>query len=134
MPREILNPSTLHPSVRFGFSHVAVAQGERLVFCAGQVAWDENTQIVGVGDLPRQVEQSLENVRRALAAAGATPADVVRLKTYLVDHDEAGLKALGASLKAFYGEGPPAPNTVVGVARLALPDFLVEIEATAVVR
>ena len=131
MPRETINPETLYKSVQFGFSHVAAATGRRQVFLAGQVAWDENLQLVGANDLPTQIRQCLANVTTALAAVGATPADVVRLKTYLVGHTADDLKALGGALQEFYADGLPAPNTVVGVSRLALPEFLVEIEATA---
>lgn len=131
MPRDILNPDTLYPSTPFGFSHVAIARGARTIHCAGQVAWDQALQLIGPGDLPAQIGQCLANLKLALAAAGATPADIVRLKTYLVDHDRDGLKALSGALEEFYGGQPPAPNTVIGVARLAMPDFLVEIEATA---
>lgn len=134
MPRQIVNPDTLYPSTRYGFSHLAVVTGGRLAYCAGQVAWDEKNELVGGTNMAAQIEQALRNVRTALAAVGAMPSDVVCLRTYLVNHGQADLMAMSAALSQFYGDGnPPAPNTVIGVARLALPEFLVEIEATAVV-
>lgn len=68
-----------------------------------------------------------------LAAAGATPADIVRIRTYVVDHTSDKLGIAGPELAAFRGKAPPAPNTWIGVQALALPGFLIEIEATAVV-
>jgi enamine deaminase RidA (YjgF/YER057c/UK114 family) len=66
-----------------------------------------------------------------LAEVGATPDNVVRLRTYVVDHSPEKLGVFLPEIGAFYGSATPAPNTVVGVAALALPDFLIEIEAVA---
>ena len=63
----------------------------------------------------------------------STPADVVRLRTYVVDHSPDKLGPVLAEVAAFYGDATPAPNTFIGVQALALPDFLVEIEAIAAV-
>ena len=71
------------------------------------------------------------NLKAVLEAAGATPADVVRLRTYVVDHSPEKLGPVLGEVAAFFGDATPAPNTFIGVACLALPDFLVEIEATA---
>ena len=133
MAREVINPQTLHESTRFGFSHVVVSRSPRQIHCAGQVAWDRNLSLVGRGDLATQIEQALENTRLALASAGAGPQDVVRMHTYLVGHRPENLAILGPALARFYGGHPPAANTVIGVQSLALPDFLVEIEVTAVI-
>jgi len=133
MPREILNPDVLYPSTKFGFSHAAIAQGQRIIYCAGQVAWNKNYELIGPGSIPAQARQALENLKSVLSAAGAGPKHIVRLHTYLVGHTREDLMGVSAALAEFYGPGqPPAPNTVIGVARLAMPEFLVEIEATAV--
>lgn len=66
-----------------------------------------------------------------LAEAGVTPADIVRLRTYVVNHSPDKLGVVLPEIGAFYGDATPAPNTFIGVAALALPDFLIEIEATA---
>jgi enamine deaminase RidA (YjgF/YER057c/UK114 family) len=132
MANQILNPEALHPSVRFGFSHVAVATGRKTIYCAGQVAWTADLELVGV-DIPTQARQCLASLKIALAAAGATPGDVVRLHTYLVNHTREDLMAVSKELATFYGDALPAPNSVIGVARLAMPEFRIEIEATAVV-
>lgn len=128
-----INPTQLYNSLQFGFSHAALQEGGRTLHLAGQVGWDANAQIVGPGDLAVQTRQALANLKMVLAEVGATPADLVRIRTYIVDHDMEKLGIFTGELMAFYGDVVPAPNTVVGVQALALPDFLVEIEATAIV-
>lgn len=126
-----LNPSTLYDSVGFGFSHATIQEAGRTLHLAGQVAWDAQGALVGPGDLAAQTAQALANLKLVLDAAGATPADIVRLRTYIVAHTPDKLGVILPQLGAFYGAAVPAPNTVIGVAALALPDFLIEIEATA---
>lgn len=133
MTAERLNPPEMYSSVEYGFSHAVVSTGARMIHCAGQVAWDRDHNLVGEGDLAAQAEKSLSNLKAVLAAAGATPADVVRLRTYIVDHTPDKLMTIAPAMQAFYGDALPAANTVVGVPALALPGFLIEIEATAVV-
>jgi enamine deaminase RidA (YjgF/YER057c/UK114 family) len=130
---ERLNPSTLYNSVQFGFSHAVRQKGGDTLHLAGQVAWDKEGQLVGAGDLAAQTRQALSNLREVLAAAGATPADIVRLRTYVVNHSPDKLGTVLGEIGAFYAGAVPAANTFLGVQALALPDFLVEIEATAVV-
>ena len=89
---------------------------------------------MGAGDLTAQTRHALANLRQVLASAGATPADVVRLRTYVVNHTPDKLGPVCAEIAAFYGDAAPAANTFIGVQALALPDFLIEIEADAVLR
>jgi enamine deaminase RidA (YjgF/YER057c/UK114 family) len=126
-----INPSSLYNSVPFGFSHAAIQTEGRTVHLAGQVAWDAECNVVGEGDLARQVEVALANLSAVLKEVGAGPEDLVRLRTYIVDNTPEKLGVVVGAINAFYGGATPAPNTVVGVSGLALPDFLVEIEATA---
>jgi enamine deaminase RidA (YjgF/YER057c/UK114 family) len=133
MRAEKINPPGLYDSVRYGFSHAARQQGGSVLHLAGQVAWDKDGNLVGPGDLATQTRQALANIRAVLAASGASPADVLRLRTYVVNHTPEKLGPVLAQIAQFYGESTPAPNTFIGVSALALPDFLVEIEATAVV-
>jgi enamine deaminase RidA (YjgF/YER057c/UK114 family) len=88
---------------------------------------------VGPGDIRAQAAQALANLKLVLNEAGAKPSDVVRMRTYLVNHTPDDLKAIGRLLVDFYEGAEPAANTVVGVARLAMPEFLCEIEVTAAV-
>ncbi len=131
MPIERLNPDTLYDSVQYGFSHATLQDGGRTLHLAGQVAWDRDCAIVGGGDLAAQTRQALANIRAVLAAAGATPANIVRLRTYVVDHEPSKLGVVTGEIMAFLDGAVPPPNTFIGVQALALPDFLVEIEATA---
>lgn len=133
MTNSKINPEGLYDSLAFGFSHAALQNGGRTLHLAGQVAWDENAVVVGAGDLAAQTRQALANLGKVLAAAGATPADIVRLRTYVVDHTPEKLGPVLGEIGAFYGDATPAPNTFLGVAALALPDFLIEIEAIAAV-
>jgi enamine deaminase RidA (YjgF/YER057c/UK114 family) len=132
MPRDVINPAQMYPSTKFGFSHATRADGRTWLHLAGQVAWDAEYRLIGPGDIRAQMRQCLANLQTVLAAAGASAADVVRMHTYLVGHSADDLKHLGGLLQEFYAGGPPAANTVIGVARLAMPEFLCEIEVTAV--
>lgn len=131
MANEKINPTDMYDSVSYGFSHAVKSDGGTLVHCAGQVAWDDDGNLVGEGDLAAQAVQAFANLERVLAAAGATPADVVRIRTYIVDHGPEKIEAIVPALSSFYGDALPASNTLIGVQALALPSFLIEIEATA---
>lgn len=130
-----LNPSGL-PKID-GYQQVSIASGSRLVFIAGQVAWDAEGVTVGEGDLVAQVELSYLNVGTALAEVGGSFDDVAKLTVYVVDWtpDKIPLLLEGVSRAAAkLGITPPPapPTTLIGVAALDVPDHLVEIEATAV--
>jgi len=131
MTRKAINPDSLYGSVQYGFSHATKSAGGTTIHCAGQVAWDKDYKVVGAGDVGAQARQALKNLKAVLAAAGATPADVVRIRTYVVNHSPELLGPVGAALAEFWGDVVPAANTWIGVQALALPDFLIEIEATA---
>ncbi|WP_448663939.1 RidA family protein [Sphingomonas sp. CJ20] len=133
MPNTKINPSTLYDAVGYGFSHAALQEGGKTLHLAGQVAWDKDCNVVGGDDLAAQTRQALANLKAVLAEAGATPADIVRLRTYVVNHSPDKLGAVLGEIGAFYEGATPAPNTFLGVPTLALPDFLVEIEAIAAI-
>jgi enamine deaminase RidA (YjgF/YER057c/UK114 family) len=126
-----INPETLYESTRFGFSHAALDEANGVLHLAGQVAWDKDYTVVGGDDLAAQTRQALANIKAVLEAAGSDIAHLLRLRTFIVNYDMSKLEAVGAELAAFYGDVMPAPNSIVGVQALALPDFLIEIEATA---
>ncbi|MEX1651619.1 RidA family protein [Streptomyces pseudovenezuelae] len=129
----LLNPDGL-PEIDV-YRQVAVASGSRLVFVAGQVAWDAEGRTVGAGDLAAQVEQSYLNVGRALAAAGGSFDDVAKLNVHVVDWTPDKMPQLLEGISraaAKLGVTAVAPATLLGVAALDVPDHLVEVEATAV--
>ncbi|WP_326796474.1 Rid family hydrolase [Streptomyces sp. NBC_01808] len=129
MTRTLHNPSQLHDPTGYGYSHVATAPG-RPVFIAGRYASDETGAVVSA-DFATQVERSFANLRTALAAAGLGVEDVVRLGTYVVGQDRERLETVLAALHRLWGDSPPA-QTLVGVASLALPEMLFEVDAVAV--
>lgn len=133
MPREHINPARLFPSLQYGFSQIVTSMGGKTVYLSGQVAWDERQQIVGRGDFRAQVWQALRNVETAMQAAGGALSDVVSLRIYIVEEKRAESAAVREGLKAFFpAERAPASTWII-VNALADEDFLVEIEATAVV-
>ncbi|MEM6463590.1 MAG: RidA family protein [Pseudomonadota bacterium] len=132
MTRTAINPDSMYNSVQFGFSHAVQSEGGRLLHLAGQVAWDSKGELVGPGDLAAQAHQCFANLTEVLASCGATAANVVRLRTYVVDYSPDKLDIIGPAIGAFYGDVTPAANTLLGVQALAMPDFLIEIEATAI--
>ncbi len=132
MPKEYLNPPTLFNSLQYGFSQIVTSQGGKLVHLSGQVAWDERQQLVGPGDLERQTRQTFQNINSALQTAGGTLTDVVSLRIYIVAEQMENTAPVSAALRDFFPTNPPA-STWIGVYALANPDFLIEIEAVAIV-
>jgi enamine deaminase RidA (YjgF/YER057c/UK114 family) len=129
----LLNPGGL-PEIDV-YRQVSIASGTKLVFVAGQVAWDAEGRTIGEGDLAAQVEQCYVNIGTALAAAGGSFDDVAKLNVHVVDWtpDKMPLLLEGMSRAAArLGVTPVPPATLLGVAALDVPDHLVEIEATAV--
>ena len=133
MSRKPINPTELCNSIAYGFSHAIKSTGRTTIHCSGQVAWDKDYNIIGEGDVVAQARQALSNIKQLLATAGASVADVVRMRTYVVNHTPELLEPIGEALAEFYGDVMPAANTWIGVQSLALPGFLVEIELTAVI-
>jgi len=128
---QFLNPENLAPPV--GFSHVAVAAAGRLVFLAGQTAHQVDGSLAG-STVAEQFAAAAANVAAALAAAGATPADVVSLQIFTADVDgyRQESKAIGAAYREVFGPHYP-PMALFGVTRLYDPAALVELVATAVI-
>jgi enamine deaminase RidA (YjgF/YER057c/UK114 family) len=123
-----LNPTTLAAPV--GYTHVVAATGRTMVYISGQVGLNDDGSVAGVGDPRQQIEQTYRNLGAALTAAGATFSDVVKLTTYLVDIAHLPI-IREVRPRYFVGEHPPA-STLVAVTSLFRPEFLVEIEAVAV--
>lgn len=118
------------------YHHVSVATGTRHVHVAGQIARDADGRRVAPGDLSGQVEQALRNTARALSGAGATFADVVRLRFFVTDwqpeHMAAFLQGVESVADEIDLELPLPPASLIGVEILFEPDVLVEVEAYAI--
>jgi enamine deaminase RidA (YjgF/YER057c/UK114 family) len=126
-----VNPPTL--GVPHGYTHVVeVPSSSRLLYVAGQVALDSAGRIVGAGDFRSQAVQVFENLRRALAAGGATFKDVVKLNYYVVDATQ--IAALREVRDRYVNVAAPPASTLVEVRRLFRDDVLLEVEAVAAVR
>ena len=126
-----LNPETLHHNPAFTQA-VAVSGAVRTVYIGGQNAVDASGAIVGRGDIGAQAEQVMQNIQAALAAGGAQLEHVIKWNVYIVQGQplQPGL----AAFQRAWGRRPNPPAiTGVMVAGLANPDFLLEIDAIAVV-
>jgi enamine deaminase RidA (YjgF/YER057c/UK114 family) len=131
LTRQNLQPEALATPKRGGhvlYSHVVTVQGRRLIFVAGQLARDRAGNVVGKGDMRAQVRQVCENIKAALAAAGASLGDIVKTNTFVTDIDEY-LRHVDVRME-YFGAAMPT-STTVEVRRLSHPDFLVEIEVVA---
>jgi enamine deaminase RidA (YjgF/YER057c/UK114 family) len=128
---EFLNPDGLNRNP--AFSNVAVVSGTvRTVYIGGQDAIDADGNFVGIGDIGAQTEQVLRNLRTALAAAGAEPEHVVKWNVLIVDGQD--FASGYAAFQRVWGDRPNPPVITAAVVKgLAHPDFLVEMDAIAVV-
>ena len=131
MPKEYINPDNLFPSLQYGFSQIVVATGKKMVFISGQTAWDEQKNIVGKDSVLEQARQAFRNLEKAMESTGGTLKDVVALRIYVVDYQAECGTAVGTALREVFSGNPPA-STWIGVSALAVPEFLIEIEGTAV--
>jgi enamine deaminase RidA (YjgF/YER057c/UK114 family) len=128
-----MNPDTLFPSRQYGFSQIVTSRGGTTVYISGQVGWDANQEIGDAGDLHIQTVRALENIERAVNAAGGSRHDVVSLRIYIVGEWIHNTRAVRESLLAFFDFNRLPTSTWIGVSALASPDFLIEIEAIAIV-
>lgn len=131
MTIEKINPDTLYDSIQFGFTHAVKSTSAATIHCSGQVAWDIDGNLVGGDDVGAQARQALANLKLVLKAAGSGISDIIRIRTYVVNHNPSLMEPIGRELAAFFGEFTPAANTWIGVQSLALPGLLIEVEATA---
>jgi enamine deaminase RidA (YjgF/YER057c/UK114 family) len=119
-------------SVEFGFNQGEIVEGgQRVLFCAGQTAVDGDGAPQHAGDMAAQIALAADNLEAVLRDAGMSLANVVRLNFYTTDVDAflANAAVLGERTGA---AGVAPPGTLLGVARLAFPELMVELEATAV--
>jgi enamine deaminase RidA (YjgF/YER057c/UK114 family) len=126
------NPPTLHAPVG-PYSQVAKVHGSQLVFIAGQTSIDVHGNVVGEGDFWAQCKQVYSNVEEALKGGGASWANVVHFTNYLINPDD--LPTLGKFRATFFPQAFPhgyPPNTLLYVHRLLRKEYLLEVQAIAV--
>jgi enamine deaminase RidA (YjgF/YER057c/UK114 family) len=128
---DFLKPDGLSPVN--GYSHVIVAEPGKMVFIAGQVANDHDGKLVGKGDLRAQTVQVFENLKLALAAAGASFDDVVKIGWYVKEFKPEYLPVLREVRNQYVNSTRLPTSTLVGVQSLFQPDYLIEVEAIAVI-
>jgi len=129
MTLELINPEALDTPATY--THVVIATGSRMVFIAGQEPEDAHGNLVGPGDLAAQARQVFANLGHALTAAGARPADVAKITIYVVGHRPEFLPVVETARVTLFGDHKPA-DALVGVATLARPEYLIEVDAIAV--
>jgi 2-iminobutanoate/2-iminopropanoate deaminase len=127
---QLLIPETMPKSV--GYSQVAAVTGGKIVFISGQVALDKSGNVVGKDDFRAQVQQVFDNLKAAVEAAGGDFSDVIKLNSYLLDFSH--LQEFREVRDKYINPKNPPASTAVQVSKLFRPEFLVEIEAVAVVK
>ena len=125
MPRRHIQPTSIHPTS--GYTHGVLSSAGTL-YIAGQVAKDSSDAVVGVGDMEAQATQVFNNIGAILAEAGGGFDDLVKLNIYLTD---ARLVEPYRKVRATFVKDPGPASTLVVVAALASPDFVLEVEAVA---
>lgn len=130
MPVERINPDSMHSNSAFT-QMVVLPAGARTAIIGGQNAVDKNGNIVGKGDIARQAAQAIDNLLACLAAVNAGVEDLVQVKVYILAGQDLRA-AFGAWMKVWGQRADPPAVTGLFVAGLAHPDYLIEIEAMAV--
>jgi enamine deaminase RidA (YjgF/YER057c/UK114 family) len=130
MERQDVNPWSWQEQL--GFSQGKLITGaSRVLVCAGQASVDANGAAVHPGDMRAQLAQALDNLETVLQQAGFTLGDVVRLNIYTTDVDRF-FEAHPVMVERLAAAGSLPTSTLLGISRLAYPELLVEIEATAI--
>jgi enamine deaminase RidA (YjgF/YER057c/UK114 family) len=130
--KEIHNPKELAKPV--GFAHAVSTSGGKTVYLAGQVSMDAGNEILFVGNIVKQFEQTLANLQTAVRSAGGEMTDIVKLTIFVIDRNlyKEFLKEIGAVYRTYFGKYFPA-MTLVEVSSLFEDLALLEIEGVAVI-
>jgi enamine deaminase RidA (YjgF/YER057c/UK114 family) len=131
MEQRVVNPWRWQD--QFGFSQaIETKGGERVLYCSGQTSNDTEGRPTHMGDMRGQTDQALDNLEAVLSKAGFSLSNVVRLNYYTTDPDLFLKHYPDAVMSRLAKAGCQPSSTLLGVARLAFPGVLIEIEATAV--
>ncbi len=128
--KSFVNPFRTKPS---GYTHVVVSGSGKTLYISGQVPVNDAGQIVGAGDLKAQTQQVYENLRYCLRFAGANFEDIVKMTTYVVNYKPSDIDIVREVRKGYLSKENPPASTLVGVQALAHPEYMIEIEAIAVI-
>jgi enamine deaminase RidA (YjgF/YER057c/UK114 family) len=127
--RRFLNPASVAPGR--GYSHGVTVSGGHTTWTAGQVAFDDDGNVVSEGDIVAQTRRVFQNLSAVLADAGATWSDVVKLNYFVTDVSR--LQEIREVRNEFLDPDRLPASTLVQVSALALPELLIEVEAVVVV-
>ena len=134
MTRAITSPEGVHDPVGM-YSHLARTEPAEILYLGGQVALDHDGNLLGKGDVGAQTVETFRNIERILESAGASPANIVQLTTYLIDaaHIPAYREARAPLFERLFPDGACPPNTLLVISGLQDPEMLIEVTAVAVV-
>ncbi len=133
MKKEFINPPAL-PDWSQAFTQVVMVEGAtRTIYIAGQVGVDHQQKMIGDGSLQAQTEQAFSNLVTALAAAGATVRDVVKLNIHVKNYHPADAAVISEVFRRHFTHQQLPVSTWLGVQSLAREEFLIEVDATAVI-
>jgi enamine deaminase RidA (YjgF/YER057c/UK114 family) len=133
-PFRLYNPDTMAKPTA-GYSQVAEVTDGKIVYIAGQVALDRSGNLVGKDDFRAQIQQVFENLRAAVAASGGDFSSVIKLNFYCAESvDPSQIPAVREIRDKYVNTANPPTSTFVVVKRLVRPEWLIEVEAVAVVK
>jgi 2-iminobutanoate/2-iminopropanoate deaminase len=132
MSKQLINPEGLYDGAAFGMSQATIETELGLVFVSGQVDWNHQYEITE-NSIEGQARKALDNLKIALKAAGSSVEQLLQVRVYIRGEVGDHLETLAPILSSFLGESRPS-LTGIGVASLASPSLLIEIEAIASVK
>ena len=131
MQRRTINPPTVFNSLQYGFSQAMEVREGRRILLSGQVGVDADERTVGPG-IAEQTATALDNIEKVLAAAEGDLSHVIMLRLYIVESARDQQEPIAAALRERFPENPP-PSSWIIVSGLSLPEWLIEIEAEALI-
>ena len=130
MQKAYLNPPN-SPTPK-SYHHVVTTEPGRIIFLAGQVAFDSNRSIVGKNDVVAQTRQAMRNLKAAVEIGDGKISDIVQITTHVVDYDPAQLDDITGAIAEFFEPECLPTNTLVGISSLSTEGLLIEIGGIAV--
>ena len=131
MQRKVINPTTVFNSLQYGFSQAMEVREGRRILLSGQVGVDADERTVGPG-IAEQTATALDNIEKVLAAAEGDLSHVIMLRLYIVESARDQQEPIAAALRERFPDNPP-PSSWIIVSGLSLPEWLIEIEAEALI-
>ena len=115
------------------FATSVIDRNTGTIYVSGQMALGPGGEIIGKGDLLAQMRAVYAGINNVLESAGTSRANILHQRVFIVGMDEQTLPVIREAMVEFYGDGPKAASTTVGIETLLFPDALVEIDVTAAI-